>query len=238
MSEVAAVAQGVAGAHVAQRLLGREQVMPGRQVQAGQRVVDRGRVALRHPAERGDHVLEPGEVHHDEVIDVDPGVLLDRLDGAGHAERGVVTVEVPDRERLVDLELVRPRQLPVAHLAGRDVHPGIARDRHDLGPLPVRRDVDDHRGVGLVGDQPGPEAAALPVTGVGAEDEDVLRLRVGIDGLTAQQPGLLEVVLLDVAVEVLQQHEAADGDHGQQGGHASGDGQDDNPFPLGHASPH
>jgi len=66
------------------------------------------------------------------VIDVDPGILLDRLDGAGHAERGAVAVEVPDRERLVDLELVRRGHLPVAHLAGRDVHPGVARDRHDL----------------------------------------------------------------------------------------------------------
>jgi len=37
---------------------------------------------------------------------------------------------------------------------------------------------------------------------------------------------------------VPQQHQAADGDYGQQGSHASGDGHDDDPFPLGHASPH
>jgi hypothetical protein len=56
-------------------------VTPGRQVKTGPRCVKRHRAALLDAAERGHHVLvlEDGEVDHDEVVDVDPGVLLDVL---------------------------------------------------------------------------------------------------------------------------------------------------------------
>jgi len=41
------------------------------------------------------------------MVDIDAGVLLDRLDRAGHAEAGVVPVQVADGERLIDLERLR-----------------------------------------------------------------------------------------------------------------------------------
>jgi hypothetical protein len=139
----------------------------------------------------------------------------------------VVPVQVADGERLVDLELLRRGQLAVAHLTGRDVHIGVARDRHDLGPLPVGRDVDDHQRVRLVGDQAAAVRLAQPLPRVGAEDHDVLRLRVQVHRLIAEQAA--DVVLLYVRVEVLEQHVAAASDRDEQEGEARRAPDDDLP---------
>ena len=92
------------------------------------------------------------------------------------------------------------RHLPVAHLAGRDVHPRVTRDRHHVDPLPVGRDVHDHQRVRLVGGQVLPEALALVVPGVRADDHDVLGLRVCVHRLGAEVAG--DVQLMQIAVQV------------------------------------
>ena len=121
--QVTSVAEGVPGSDVGQCLPAVEGVTPRLQVQPRLGVVDRRRIALGYPANGVDHVLEPVEVDHDEVIDVDVGVALDGLDDARGAQCGLVPVQVADRERLVDLERLRRGLLAVAHPAGRDVHP-------------------------------------------------------------------------------------------------------------------
>src|SRR5258708_26080802 len=93
--------------------------------------------------------------------------------------------------------------MPVAHRAGRDGHPGVARDGHDLSPLPARRDVDDHERVGLVRDEAGRVEAGLALPPVGTDDRDVLRLRVQVRRLAAEQGP--DVGLPDGAVEVADQ---------------------------------
>ena len=109
--------------------------------------------------------------------------------------------------------------LAVAHLARRDVHVGVAGDRHHLDVFPVGRDVDDHQRVGLVGDQARAvlTAHARGQPGVRPEDDDVLRLRVQVDGPLTEQAA--DVNLLDVVVEVPQYrvagHNEPDDQHDQ-----------------------
>ena len=75
----------------------------------------------------------------------------------------------------LNIAVRRAGGLAVRHRARRDVHEGVAGDRDQLDPGPVRGDVQDHRGVrahalGLAAD-----LAVLAVALVGAEDQDVHR---------------------------------------------------------------
>jgi hypothetical protein len=84
----------------------------------------------------------------------------------------------------------------------------------------------------MVGVQPRtvPVPACLAVPGVGADDEDVLSLRVQGDGARAQHPG--DVYLVDVVVEVqVHQVGAHDGDQHHAGETASRPRQN-LPFPA------
>ena len=121
--------------------------MAGGQDEARVRVVDRRGVALPDTAEGVHHVTEALEVDDHKMIDVDAGVLLQGLDRAGGTQCGLVSVQISERERLVNLESGRCGHLPVPHLAGWDIDPGVAWDRHDVGPFPAGGDVHDHQGV-------------------------------------------------------------------------------------------
>ncbi len=159
------------------------------------------------------------------MVDVDAGVLLQGLLGAGDPQVDVVAVQVPERERFVDLERGRRGHLAVAHLAGRDVHPRVPRDRHHVRPFPVRRDVQDHQRVRLGGGEALAEAAALADPGVRADDHDVLGLRVQVHRLVAQFAG--DVHLVQVAVQVpVDRVGAAEGDQQHDGDAAGRPGQD------------
>src|SRR6266702_2361565 len=115
------------------------------QVQLRAPVVDRVRQADAHSAEVVDHALEACEVEFGEVIESDPGRLLDRLpQAAGTA----------GRKGLVDLlDLTWLCGLPGRagnSRAGQHRYDGVARHaQHDRPPQSWRQ-VQDQDGVGAL----------------------------------------------------------------------------------------
>src|SRR5215470_19697484 len=102
--QVTAVTEGVPGADIPECLPAVEEMVAGGQVESRLRVADPCGVALRYPADRIHHVLEAGEIDVHEMVDPDAGVGLDCLNGARGPQIGLVSVEVANRERFVDLE--------------------------------------------------------------------------------------------------------------------------------------
>ena len=115
----------------AERLLAVEAMAAGGvDLQTGFLVLGRCREVDGHRADRVDDLLEAGEVDLQVVVDRDVEVLLDRLDDALRTavERGV--------------------ELRAAQ-AG-DLHPQVARERHQQPGVGVRVDVGDHDRVGAL----------------------------------------------------------------------------------------
>ena len=158
---------------------------------------------------------KPGEVDDDEVVDEDPGELLELLDGAGRAADG---------ERLVPHHVGARRgsASPSSSLHVRPVDEGVARDADAVRRLPVRREVEQDRGVGpLAAAGEVVDVVALAVAGVGAHHQDVERLlgpsrRCFLSGRFSSWP--VDVDHVEVAVEV-----AVEVDHAEPGRQADRD---------------
>jgi hypothetical protein len=127
-AQVAAVAEGVPGAHERQRLLAVDVAHPGRQVQPAHDVDGGAGQADVDPTERADHGLEAGEVHLDVVVDPDPGQRLDGGHRAAAAALGERGVELVVHRGMNDAGGVR---------AGRDGHVGVSRDADQQRPAPA-----------------------------------------------------------------------------------------------------
>ena len=176
--EVRAVGDGVPGPPELQEGQAVDVVLAGGDVQPGTRVVDGSRDANVDAADIIDHLHDAGEFHLDEVIEMDPGDLLDRFPQARRAAVGERLVDLHDRRGVVDLA----RQAAGGRAAILRDH-RVPRDVQHGRLMAARRDVDDHDGVGA--------AAALradvqhellmpaqPDAAVGAEDQDVQRVVV------------------------------------------------------------
>lgn len=205
-SEVGAVADAVAGADVAEGLLVLDGLAARFQVQVRLDVVDGLLGADLYAAQGVDHALETLEVDRGEVVDAQPGALLDGLDGAGRGV-GDVAAEAADGERLIDLEAVRFGLGAVTAVAGGDLHPGVTGEGHRGRPLTVGRDVQHHQGVRLHGLQALAVLVAHAGAAVGPDDQDVLGAGAEIGGPVAAELAA-DVDALDVAVQMLVDPEA------------------------------
>ena len=112
--------------------------------------------------------------------------------------------------------------LAVLGQAGRPLDHGVARDADAVRPLPVRREVQQDRGVREPGSGPA-DVGALAV--VGAHDQHVERLlRAGhlrLLGPVLAQADVRDLV--DVALELLVDDHQHGGEHEHQGEHADAD---------------
>jgi hypothetical protein len=141
-TEVAAVADAVPVADERQRLVARDHVQPGADVEVTAPVVDarRGHADL-DPAKRVGHRPEPVEVHPDEVVDPDARHVLH---GRHRARRAAeVHRRVEHRALLPGDDRVAADAFP----AGRPVDDQVPRDRQHDGPGAAGVQVDEHRRV-------------------------------------------------------------------------------------------
>ncbi len=175
------------------------------------RVVDvLGRAHL-DAADGGGERLDGVEVDHHEVVDPDPGDLLDGLPGAARIAALLAEAVVEHRAR-------RPGDgLPVRRPTLRDGHHEVARDAERRGVAAVLGDVEQQRGVRVPGAALVAVLAAQALPAVGADHQDVQGVgdRFGPLGLVAQ----LHLDGGDVVVEVLVRvvRAAAAGHQGERG---------------------
>lgn len=148
--------------------------------------------------DRVHHVLEAAEVDDHVVVDPDPAELLHRTNGAGGAA---------DLERLVELRESGLGAGAVLLEAVRDVRHQVARQRDGGRGLPVRRQVQQDRGVrALAAAVVAAVSAVAARARVRADEQQVLRVvRAGRGALllVALQLGGGRGVGADVVVELL-----------------------------------
>lgn len=176
--------------------------------------MDRGEPLLRvdlDAAEGVDDLGEPGEVHHQHVIDPDLGVLLHGLHHQRQATPGV---------RCVDLRLAAPTAL----LGAGDRHPGVPGYRDELRAGAVLRHMRQDDGVRPR--TPG----ALRIPRVAAEDQHVQRalgddLRPALLGYALESVKALDVGLDRLEIEAGPYRAA----HPDQGQHQHTDQRDPQP---------
>ena len=135
---VRAIAECLASTHEGECLLALDRVLALAQVQPALVIVHVLLEADLDATDRIDDALEPAEVDHHEVVDIEAGHFLDGLDrasGAGDVEGGV------------ELALVAADRLAVG-LALRESDEGVAGDAHRNGALAVGTHVKQDRRVG------------------------------------------------------------------------------------------
>ena len=170
-------------------------------------------------AVKGVHdLLETTEVDEHEVVDVETGHLLDRLDGAARSA---------DLNRGVKARLVPADGAAVGLLALGQGDQGVARNAHGDSALAIGADVQQDRGVGAgAGDDPGLAVAliALALSGIAAHQQDIQwRVAAGLfvdQGRSRGFAGLVaDVDRGDIARELPQKqvHACAHGRHRQDG---------------------
>ncbi len=199
------------GADEGERLVALDDVPALAHPQVRVRVVDvLGRAHL-DAADGGGERLDGVEVDHHEVVDPDPGDLLDGLPGAARIAALLAEAVVEHRAR-------RPGDgLPVRCLALRDGHHQVARDAERRGVAAVLGDVEEQCGVRVPGAALVAVLAAQALPAVGADHQDVQGVgdRLGPLRLVAQ----LHLDGGDVVVEVLVRvvRAAAAGHQGERG---------------------
>ena len=182
------VAGVLAGARQRQRLLAVDVRLAGRQAQRVAAVLeaavdlrDDAAAAVRDAAHRVDERREVLEADDHHVVDVDAGVLLDRLHGQRRAA-----------DRVGGVDLLAP--------GAGDVDDRVARDRQAA----VRAAADAHEQDRVRAPVAGRLRARLGGVArahVGAEHEDVVRRRGGIAGAAEQAVGVGDLALLDLRAD-------------------------------------
>ena len=199
------VRQGVALPGVDKGLLAGEPVGPGGQdVVRVRGVLPAGEVQGLgqgdiDPAQLVGQGLEGLKIRNGEMVNMDPGDVLHRPDQQRGASPGVGGVDLGPR-------------VVVHDVVGRDRHPGVARDGHNVDPLPVPADLHDHNRVGALGTHL-PLGGVLGVDpGVRAQDQegDGLAGRAGGVGRAAPQAREGVAQVLDAAQEAADEQDQPD----------------------------